>query len=307
MGGVPIFIGALFSILLWMTESLGQQNKYLLSTLAIFFVIGLRDDLIPMRPILKLISQLIPILLIAVFSDFQITSFYSVWDLNFSQYLAIPITIFTLVVITNSFNLIDGIDGLAGSIGLIILLTLGFWFYSVNEFSTAFIAFSFCGGLMAFLVYNWSPSKIFMGDTGALTVGFLIGCLIIQFMNVNDTLDTQHPYFIESTVGAAVCLLIVPLTDTLRVFILRLRKSQSPFSADNNHIHHELIHLGLNHSSAALLLAGINLLFIGLIFIGDKLGDKLFLGIAIILDVSLLLILWLFLKRKSQSEKRSVQ
>lgn len=307
MGGVPIFIGAIFAILFWMIGTMDFDGKFLLSSLVILFVIGLRDDLIPLKPILKLVSQLIPILLIALFSDFQLTSFYSLIDADFPPLVSILLTTFTLVVITNSFNLIDGIDGLSGSLGCIILSSLGVWFFLLGEYQSASISLAFVGSLIAFLMYNWSPSRIFMGDTGALAIGFLIACFSIQFINVNFELDPSHPLRFESTISTAIFLLILPLTDTLRVFFLRLLYSKSPFAADNNHIHHILIDLGLSHSSASLILGGVNIVFILIAYLGKDVGDKLMLSIVIGLCALLLTLLKILMDRKSKTEKRAVQ
>ncbi len=301
MGGIPIFSGALFSLLLWMSSNLGVQNKFLLSSLVILFIIGLRDDLIPMKPRFKLASQLVPILLVSVFSNIQLNSLYSLVDLTFNPVVAIIITVFTLVVITNSFNLIDGIDGLSGTIGSIILITFGTWFFNIELTALSFISFAFVGGLIAFLIYNWSPSRIFMGDTGALLIGFLIGCLTIHFINANFNLPTSNPNKFTGSISTAICILIIPLVDTLRVFFLRVIRLKSPLMADNNHIHHYLLDLGLSHGTSTVLLAVINIGFISLAYFGKDLGDRLLLLIIIIVVSILLLLLNYFSSRKAEA------
>ncbi|MTI39823.1 MraY family glycosyltransferase [Fulvivirga lutimaris] len=285
-----------------MSSEDATMNKYLFSSLALFFVIGLRDDIIPMKPFYKLIGQLVPIILIILLGHVRLESFYDIGNINFSASFSLVITIFVIIVITNSINLIDGIDGLAGSLSLTSLLVLGSWFYLTNDTDLAFISFTFVGAIMAFLVYNWSPSKIFMGDTGALLIGFLLSALVIHFINKNFELDNNSAFKFSASISTAMCFIIVPLTDTLRVFIIRLTKFKSPLIADNNHIHHSLLRLGLKHSSISVLLAAINILFIVLAIILKGLSDVFVLPIVLSL-VGILLGLLHYYELKSQAEK----
>ncbi|MEQ8928196.1 MAG: MraY family glycosyltransferase, partial [Fulvivirga sp.] len=203
----------------------------------------------------------------------------------------------------NSFNLIDGIDGLSGTLGFIIISSFGVWFYLTGNMSLSFISFAFLGGIMAFLVYNWYPSKIFMGDTGALMIGFLIGCLAIYFININFNLDPSSPLRFSATIGTAICILIVPLTDTLRIFILRILSAKSPLHADNNHIHHALLMLDLNHAQSTLVLGVVNLLFIGLAILGKEWSEFQLLSSSILLALLLLWVLHKLVIHKAQTQK----
>ncbi|QSE98395.1 MraY family glycosyltransferase [Fulvivirga lutea] len=302
MGGIPIYIGAAFSLIFWFSSN--STYNYLFSALTIFFIIGIRDDLIPMKPIYKLLGQLVPIIMVVLFSDIKLHSLYSLADVNFNIWLTLGISAFTLIVITNSFNLIDGIDGLSGTLGFIIIGSFGIWFYFAGVTNYAFICFSFIGGIAAFLMYNWHPSRIFMGDTGALMIGFLIGCLSISFININFNLNPGNEIKFSSSIATAICLLIVPLTDTLRIFILRVSRAKSPLHADNNHIHHALLELGLNHSQSTLILGGVNLLFIGLAIIGKGWNEYQLLFTCILLVLVLLFVLHRLVKAKTQ--KRTI-
>ncbi|HNP17395.1 MAG TPA: MraY family glycosyltransferase [Fulvivirga sp.] len=308
MGGIPIFIGVAFSLLLWLPGSHGEINKYLFSSLSLFFIIGLRDDLIPMQPKLKLLSQLIPIVIIVILADLRLFSFYDISNFQFNPIMSIVITIFSLIVITNSFNLIDGIDGLAGTISIIALTSFGIWFYLTGNYTLSFITSAFVGSIISFLIYNWSPSKIFMGDTGALLIGFFLACITIYFINLNFGLESTSPYKFEASISTAICFIIVPLVDTLRVFVIRLTHFKSPFHADNNHIHHILIQVGLSHSTATIVLATINILFIVLAYFGRHYSDKIMLliifGIVILLLVALR---WFQLSIKSQTKKTTIK
>lgn len=306
MGGIPIFIATFFSLLLWLGGA-GANYKYLFSALTIFFIIGLRDDLIPMKPTFKLLSQLVPVLLVVIFSDVRLESFYTLINLDFNEAVSIIITWFTLIVITNSFNLIDGLDGLAGTIGCIILTSFGLYFYITGHSPLAYLCFALIGSLIAFLIYNWSPSRIFMGDTGALLIGFLIGCLAVYFINFNYLAQPGSSLKFNGSISTAISILIIPLTDTIRIFTIRVLKSKSPLSADSNHIHHELIRLGLNHSQSTLILAFVNLTFITLAYFGRSLSDKFMLLIVIGLACLYLVMLQLIISLKAKAKERSIQ
>jgi UDP-GlcNAc:undecaprenyl-phosphate/decaprenyl-phosphate GlcNAc-1-phosphate transferase len=144
------------------------------------------------------------------------------------------------------------------------------------------VAFTFSGSLVAFLYFNWQPSKIFMGDTGALMIGLLISYLTIKFININYSLQEEHTFKFHATVGTAVCLLIIPIFDTLRVIIFRLRKFQSPFKADKNHVHHQFIKLGFSHAKSVLFIAAISIFFISIAVLLRKQPDWVIIAIALV-------------------------
>jgi len=234
--------------------------------------------------------------------DIQLTSFYEFSSTQFHPILVFIITTFAIVVITNSINLIDGIDGLAGSNSFCTISTIGIWLYIVGYEPFSFIAFAFSGSIVAFLIYNWSPSKIFMGDTGALLLGFLQACFLIIFMNINQSLPSDQFLKFENSIVTALCIMIVPLLDTLRVFILRIAKSKSPFEADNNHLHHVLIKCGLNHQLSVIVLISLNFCFIALAIFIKNLNPYLALAIVITTSCLFLFLIWKLLL-KSQSKK----
>jgi UDP-N-acetylmuramyl pentapeptide phosphotransferase/UDP-N-acetylglucosamine-1-phosphate transferase len=156
----------------------------------------------------------------------------------------------------NSYNLIDGIDGLAGGVGMIVSLILGGWFWLSGFESMAILGIVLFGALLGFLVFNFHPAKIFMGDTGAMAVGFILTYMVFQFIILNDT----HPdsaFYIANAPVVAIALLIIPIVDTLRVVILRLLTNRNPLKADYNHIHHELLKSGfLTGTASAVLWTG---------------------------------------------------
>ncbi len=170
------------------------------------------------------------------------------------------LTYFTVIVIINSFNLIDGIDGLAGSLGLMASIVFGFYFLQVNMPAYSILAFALAGSLAAFLIFNFHPAKIFMGDTGSLLIGLINSILVVKFIEVANAVNVPYPIVASPAIGFAI--LMIPLLDTLRVFAIRIVNRRSPFSPDRNHVHHLLLDKGLSHRSITLMLVTINLLAI---------------------------------------------
>ena len=291
LGGIAIFLGFFIASLFWMDFGQWANIRYVLASLFIIFMIGVRDDLVPFRALQKLTGQLIAVVIL-LFSSIKIGSFYGFLGI-YEIHLAVgyALTVFTVVIITNSFNLIDGLDGLAGSVGLVVLTAFGLWFYFAGDFVFSLFSFAMIGGILAFLVFNWEPSEIFMGDTGAMVIGMLLAVMAIQFMNVNQGLPDGHVIKFSSSISSAVAFLIIPLSDTLRIIILRLSKGQSPFRPDKSHIHHAIMRLGVTHSKTALILASVNILFILLAFTCRELTDKVMLpsiiGLGLILTIIL--------------------
>jgi UDP-N-acetylmuramyl pentapeptide phosphotransferase/UDP-N-acetylglucosamine-1-phosphate transferase len=264
MGGVCILMGAVFAQLIGLHLADWVAFRFLYITIAMMFITGLRDDILTLTPRQKLIGQLLPIVIMVVFGETTLWSFYgTVFEgIVFPDIVAWAITIFTVVILTNGYNLIDGLDGLAGTVGTISLICFGVWFHRAGDFPTALISLSFAGALMAFLYFNWEPSRIFMGDTGALVLGLLLSYLTIRFINANYLLPAESPIRFSSSVGTAVMVMIIPVFDTLRVIILRLRKLQSPFRADKNHLHHQFLKLGFSHAKTVMIIAGLHLFFV---------------------------------------------
>ena len=195
LGGVPIFLGFVLALLLWFPLQGFLEFKYFFGALLLMFILGLRDDLVPLKPMHKLINQIIPALMVIFLFGLQLTSFFGLAGVySIPNYLGAFLTALGILFITNSFNLIDGIDGLAAVIGLVSVLFFGIWFNFVDLTQMAVLAFTFGGALLAFLFYNWEPSRIFMGDTGALTLGFFIAFISILFVNHNELLEVGSEY-----------------------------------------------------------------------------------------------------------------
>lgn len=305
LGGIAIFVGFVIASFIWLDFDQWQNIRYVMASMLIVFLIGVRDDLVPFRALHKLFGQVIAVVIL-MFSTIHIQSLY-----GFMGITQIPIVVgylitgFTIIIITNAFNLIDGLDGLAGSVGLISLLAFGVWFYWVDDYVFSLFSFAMAGGVLAFLIYNWEPSEIFMGDTGAMAIGMLLAVLTIRFMNLNDALAFDHPAKFSATIATASCFIITPLCDTLRIIILRVSKGKSPFSPDKSHIHHAIMRLGMTHAKTATILVTVNLVYIAFAFVFKEYSDKYMIFGVIIFSVLLSFSLDRLILRKLSSKSNS--
>lgn len=276
LGGIGIFAGLIFSITYWVPfDSCDNPEhdyiKYLLCAYIIIFLIGAKDDIIPLTPVKKFLGQLLAAFILVYKANIKLSSLYGIFGINdIPEWIAIPLSVFTIIVIINAFNLIDGINALAATIGIITCAAFGLWFYLHGRLDLAVLASANIGALLAFLYYNVTPARIFMGDTGSLIVGLSASILSISFIENNKVWHDE--LFIESVPAVAVGILIVPLFDTLRVFILRAMRGKSPFHPDRTHVHHLLIDIGFTHLQATAVLALVNTIFIVIAYLLRQLG-----------------------------------
>lgn len=301
LGGIAIFAGTLFSILLWTPFEYFGDLQYILCAFIIIFLIGVKDDIDPISPKKKLLGELFAAGILVFKANVKLTSLYGIFGITEIPYvLSVILSVFVIIVIINAFNLIDGINGLSGSIGTLISVVLGIWFVKVGSIELAMIAFSLAGSLVAFLKYNITPAKIFMGDTGSLLLGLVCSILTIKFIELHNVLE-DRTYAFDSAPTMAIAILILPLFDTLRVFSLRIMKGKSPFYPDRNHIHHMLIDTGLSHTKASAVLIAVNIVFIMLAFFLQDFGNLSLLIILIVLAILLSSILFKIKERKQKT------
>ena len=301
LGGVAIFAGFIFSLTYFTPFNVFTDIQYTLCSFIVIFLIGVKDDIIPMSPYKKLIGEIMAALILFFKSGVRITSLYGFFGINdISEWVSALITIFTIIVIINAFNLIDGINGLSGSITMILAITLGSWFYLVDQISLSIMAFSLAGAVVGFLRYNYTPAQIFMGDTGALLLGLVSSILVIKFINVNQLIIGQ-PYAIAASPAVAIGILILPLFDTARVFAIRISHGRSPFTPDRLHIHHLLLDYGLTHTQATSILALVSVAFTTFVFFFHSMSTFKLLFLILIIAAILSMILQRAVERKKMS------
>jgi UDP-GlcNAc:undecaprenyl-phosphate/decaprenyl-phosphate GlcNAc-1-phosphate transferase len=298
LGGIAIFAGLLFAIVFWTPFKNFGDLQYILCAFIIIFLIGTKDDMEGLSPYKKLVGELLAAFILVFKSNVKLTSLYGIFGIyDIPEWFAIPFSVFTIIVIINAFNLIDGINGLSGSIATLIALSLGTWFYITGFSVLAVIAFALAGAIVAFLKFNFTPAKIFMGDTGTLLVGLVSSILTIKFIEVHKGLE-NHPFAFSAAPALAVSVLIFPLFDTLRVFVLRAVRNQSPFQPDRRHIHHLLIDSGFSHMQATAILVLVNVCFMVMAFTLQGIGTFNLLMLILIIAIILTALLYSFANRK---------
>ncbi len=266
LGGLGIFAGFIFGSLLTLHFNQYTDLQYFIAASFVIFFLGLKDDILVISPVKKFIGQVLAAFIIVYYGGIQIRSMHGFLGIyQLPEMFSLLLTYFAVIVVINSFNLIDGVDGLAGSLGLLSTVVFGVYFLKVNMLPYSVLAFSLSGSLLAFLIFNFQPAKIFMGDTGSLLLGTINAILVIKFINVANTADV--PFVIESSPAVGFTILMVPLLDTLRVFGIRILHRRPPFSPDRNHIHHLLLDRGFSHRAITLTLVTINFIMIGLVFL----------------------------------------
>lgn len=267
LGGVAIFGGLIISFSLLKDFQNLYDVKYLVPALIVIFFAGVKDDILVLTPLKKLFAQFISAFLIAFLGNIKINSFYGMFGLQeMPSWVAVIFTILAIITIINCYNLIDGVDGLAGSLGMLSAMTFGIWFALTGHWPLAFLSFSLVGSLLGFLLFNWQPAKIFMGDTGAMLIGFVLAVLSIHFIELNKALEIDPRYWIHASTTVAIGIMAIPIFDMIRVFGIRLIRRQKPFNPDRSHLHHLLIDLGWSHRQITLALFVWNFLVILICF-----------------------------------------
>ncbi|MCK5907667.1 MAG: undecaprenyl/decaprenyl-phosphate alpha-N-acetylglucosaminyl 1-phosphate transferase [Flavobacteriales bacterium] len=278
LGGVSIFAAFIITISLYAKESYVDFDL-LNASMVILFFFGIKDDILMISPLKKLGAQIVSALMISIGSDVRIPQMFDI--LGFSEipyWFSIVITVFVIILIINSFNLIDGVDGLAASSAIFSSAVFGIWFYMNGYFSMTMVSFTLIGSLLAFLRFNFSKkNKIFMGDTGSMIVGFIVAIQAIEFINFNSGILINGSKGLITAPVLAISILILPLLDTLRVFMIRILNRKSPFSPDRNHIHHRLEDLGLSHAKISIIMILANLVIVLLAFHMKDTGTDKFL------------------------------
>ncbi len=249
LGGLAIFIGFMVSILLFLPIRGNQQMQSVLLGAVIIVVLGVVDDIMALPALLKFVVQIVAALIpalngvsIEALSNPNIFSDNPYWVLG---WLSTPITVLWIVAITNSVNLIDGLDGLANGVSAISATTVLVIALIASESQVAIVMAALVGACVGFMPYNLNPARMFMGDTGATFLGYILATMSIQGL---------FKYYAVVSFVVPFLILGLPIFDTSFAFIRRIVHGQSPMHADRGHIHHRLIDMGLNQKQAVATL-----------------------------------------------------
>ena len=263
LGGVGIFFAFFIVASLFISPQIFPKWNYIATACLVLFVTGLKDDLVSISPSKKFVAQAFAATITVTLGGVKLHSLGGLFGIDLlPDWASIPFSIVGCMFVTNAFNLIDGIDGLAGTIGVFISLMLGLFLAAYGNESAAILAFSLCGALIGFLKSNLAPAKIFMGDTGSLLIGFVVSILGILTINAYHTGGSISSIIVSASgvLVVTLAILFVPVFDTFRVFTIRILRGHSPFRADRTHLHHYLLDVGLSHGQTVSVILSANVL-----------------------------------------------
>ena len=273
LGGIAIFLAFVFAVTLGVLQFKFPELIYILTATLLLFFVGLKDDILNLSAYKKLIAQLIAAAILIFLAKIHFTNLHGFLGIHAIGYIeGVLLTAFVIIVFINAFNLIDGIDGLSAGLGIFAAALFGIWFYISGHFEYAVFSFSLMGALCGFFYYNvyGVKNKIFMGDTGSLILGMLMSVIVIKFNEFN--IDPNTPFAVASAPAISFAVLIYPLGDTIRVFLIRILQNKSPFSADKNHMHHRLLTLGYSHNESTFKIIAANSIFVMIAFPLQNMG-----------------------------------
>lgn len=298
MGGLAIFLGFIISVLLFV--EVDDQMKGILLGSVIIVVMGIIDDITPLRASLKFVIQILAAL-IPVYYGVQITCISNpnlfsdnpYWNFG---WLSIPITVIWIVGLTNAVNLIDGLDGLAIGVSSISALTMLAIAILVAEPQVAVIMAALVGACIGFMPYNMNPAKIFMGDTGSTFLGYILACITIQGL---------FKFYAVISFVVPFLILGLPIFDTMFAIIRRISHGQNPMAPDRSHVHHRLIDMGLNQKQAVAVLYVISaILGLSAVVLATSGEIKAILCLMALIIVCLIAVRVIFLPHMSDEEKK---
>ena len=260
-GGVAFYISYIITLFVIQFYDINQASLTLLASISILFFTGFLDDMRNLPARFKFLGQFIGVALLMFQPDFRILTLHGFMGIyEIPLYISVFGSMFFLLGLINAFNLIDGIDGLTAITGIIVASFYSFMFYKLGYNYYLLVSIATIATLLAFLRFNFSiKRKIFMGDTGSLVVGLVLGMLTLKIMSSDSVYLALHfnqkqlPLFL-------VGVLFIPLLDTCRVMFIRAMKGVSMFKPDRNHIHHIIIDNGLSHRKASFLIGTVNFL-----------------------------------------------
>lgn len=300
IGGIVVFLAFLCSFLIFARFNTVPEFQYILLGAILIFLIGVYDDLLEISPRKKLKGEMLGVLVLIVGGGFYLSNLYGLFGLEeITPWVGVPLTFIGLVGLINAINLIDGIDGLCSGVALIDCIFFGLWFYSCGHIEYALLCGVLSASIIPFFFINLfgKRSKMFMGDSGALMVGFLLGVMAIKFCNTDEY--TQGICMTNAAPAVVFSVLAIPVMDTLRLFISRSWRGNSPFAPDKRHLHHKLltIYSGV-HKKATFTILILNLMFIVLGLVGRNWRNEILIVVDIAVFALMFYIINLIARRK---------
>lgn len=300
VGGLNICFSFMLTYMLFEYNQLSQSQFFLIGLFAIMAV-GFIDDVLVLTPMAKLLGETLAGIALIGFADLRITHLHGLFGIT--EIGTIPsylLSLFVLIAIINAINLIDGIDGLASGLGILYCLFFAVYYWLAGDVSWSVLAICMIGSLAVFFIYNvfGNREKIFMGDSGSLLLGYLLTACVFHFCEVNAYHQVPDALYMSAAPAVAICVLTVPIFDTIRVSLTRIKQHRSPFNPDKNHIHHLLLRTGLNHIQTTCVLLSVSVVFIGLAILGRNWNMWLLLIADFGLATAMTLILWRIINKQ---------
>jgi len=275
LGGIALFAAISIGSLIGILKNEFPDWRFISSSMIILFFIGIKDDIIAISALKKFTAQILSAAIIIILGDIRLTNFHGILGIHEINYsVSVIVSLLAIVGTINAINLIDGIDGLASSIGILSSLVFGIIFFQNNQINYSVICFATLGSLVSFFVFNvfGKTNKIFMGDTGSLLLGLLLSIFTIKY---NEMFITAGDLQLSFSPVFSLAILAIPLSDMIRLFIIRMIQKKSPFAADLQHIHHKILKIGFSHLETTLIIVAANLFILGIAFITRSLNNNI--------------------------------
>ena len=300
LGGVAIFVGFTITSLLFCMTDKSLPINYLLTACIILFAMGIKDDLSGVNSNTKFIIQFIVCAILVILGNIRLTGMYGVFGIYELPYIvSVSLSILIILMVVNAFNLIDGIDGLAATTGIIANGSFAILFIYEKQYELAAVSLAMAGSVLGFLRFNLTPAKIFMGDTGSLLIGLISAVMALKFIEVNMHTVSKLPQLYEAP-ALTVAILIGPIFDTVRVFVIRILNGVSPFNADRNHIHHRMLRLGFSHLQTTLILTGANITAIFMVLLLKAYSNSILIVLIVLMSLTFNWLITFFIRSKER-------
>lgn len=280
-----------------MFNAAGRSLSFGFCSVMVLYLVGMADDLVGIRYRAKFVTQIICGIMFIAGGLCMVNLDGLMFIDSLPLWIGWPLTVLIVVYIINAVNLIDGIDGLASGLSGIACLYYGITFFLIKEYVFAMVAFATLGVLIPFFYYNVfgnadKQKKIFMGDTGSMTIGVILCFLALQMAGCRSKdLDGANPMIL------AFAPLIVPCFDVIRVYLHRVRNKKNPFLPDKNHIHHKLLAIGLHQRTAMVSILSVSLI---VTLINVRLSSVVNINILLIVDLLVWILINIWLSRRAQ-------
>ncbi len=294
-GGVGILLGFLGSILLFGKLDFQGSAQYIIAGSLIVFLIGLRDDLVNLKPFIKLIGQLIAAFFVVYLADLHLPPYFGILaNIELDPQFLLICSILICIVLINAINFMDGIDGLCASFMVFSCAFFAYVFLTNGDDVFAVMALAMIGALSGFLIYNLRPATLFMGDAGSLFCGLVLSAFLFRFLM--DQEQDPVAYSFAEPLAIGLITVCIPIYDFIRVVLLRIMRGLPPHKADRSHFHYQIIDaFKTTHLQTTAILIFISLLMLAVAIAAQPLGTA-----AIVAIVTLLLTCFSYLISKKR-------